>query len=68
MVESHLPAGTFLLHVHVSSYVFFSFGKKCFICILPVFTCLALFLKYGFKSQRYVLFREACFSKLKVRL
>lgn len=25
MVESHLPAGTFLLHVHVSSYVFFFF-------------------------------------------
>ena len=49
-------------------FFFFPFGKKYFICILPVSTCLAVFLKYDFKSQRYILFREACFSKLKVRL
>lgn len=41
----------FFLHVPVSSYLFFSFGKKYFICILPIFTCLAYFLSMVLKAK-----------------
>lgn len=50
--DAALPTGTFFfLHVPVSSYLFFSFGKKYFICILPIFTCLAYFLSMVLKAK-----------------